>query len=313
LEIQKGKNLRTAAHSCGYSYRKAWNLLNQFKSLFGLTLVEKQQGKGTQLSELGKKLVDITEENNRNFKEKLEIAGNHVNKSLHIALDKSQTIRIIASDSERINKLRQLPLDVEIHIDGSRHALTAYAEKKCDIAGFHIAIGDKTHEQLEEYLPFFDQKQDHFLFLEQRQQSIISHPENPVYSLQTIVEQQLLFVNRQSGSGTRLLLDGLLKQQGISPEQLKGYFHEEHTHLAVASMIINQQADAGLGIASVAKRLNLHIVPITKEYYFLIFRHLNPQIHQILKTASMKEEVSTMNYSDFVNLLKNEDLSLTLE
>ncbi|WP_198242885.1 substrate-binding domain-containing protein [methane-oxidizing endosymbiont of Gigantopelta aegis] len=179
-----------------------------------------------------------------------------------------QKLRIIASDSEKLNKLRQQQLPLSLQIEGSSQALLAYAEGKCEMAGFHIAVDDANKELMDQFCQYLNHKNDQFILLEQRQQGLMSHPDKPVNTLQQLIEQKLQFVNRQTGSGTRLLLDNLLKKHHIQPQQLQGYYHEEHTHLAVATMIISRQADAGLGIESVAKQLNLHFSAITREYYF---------------------------------------------
>lgn len=295
-EIQRENNLRVAADKCKYSYRKAWSLLKEWENLLGLSLVIKQKGKGTELSKVGQKLINIVDENTMMFDKELSIISKRANLSLMKLVEQPQGIKIIASDSEKINKLRQHVLPIEIHIDGSEQGLSAYREKLCDIAGFHIARGDKSHEQLDKYSQYLDEKKDQFILLECRQQGLMSHPKKPVNSFQEIVQQQLRFVNRQSGSGTRLLLDSLLKQHGINHGDLKGYQHEEHTHLAVASMIISGQAEVGLGIESIAKRLNLHFSFMRNEYYFLVFRLLNKQIQHVLNVVAEEDGVHIIDY-----------------
>ncbi|MEE9338032.1 MAG: substrate-binding domain-containing protein [Methylococcaceae bacterium] len=274
------------------------------KELFGLALVKKQRGKGTHLSELGKKLIDITEKNKQNIKPSLTTSNEKANQLLQTELTKSQQLIIVASDSEKINKLRQYNVPIEIHIDGSGAALAAYAKKKCNMAGFHIITRGKHHHQLAEYTQHLDKKQDQFVLLERRQQGIISYPYNPVDSLQDIVDKQLIFVNRQIGSGTRLLVDNLLNQKNIKQENIKGYYHEEHTHLAVASMIASKQADVTIGIESAAKRLNLYFSPICSEYYFLVFKELNAQIQEVLNILSNSENILPIDYSGFVTYLE---------
>lgn len=305
-EIQKQSNLRAAANSCGFSYRKAWNILKQFEKLFGLALVNMRRGKGSYLSELGQKLLDIHDENKQLFSDNLAAAANQANSSLHALLSQPEPLRIIASDSEKLNRLRQQNPAIKLHIDGSGQALAAYAQGKCEIAGFHIASGKNNRQQIETYCQYLDKKNDRFILLEQRHQGLISHPEQPLHSLQQIVEQQLIFVNRQSGSGTRNLLDRLLKELNIHPEQLTGYLHEEHTHLAVASVIKSRQADAGLGIQNVAKRLNLHFSPINFEYYFLVFKSLTSQLQQVLNLSEEQQTIQTMNYIAFLNVFTGE-------
>ena len=82
-------------------------------------------------------------------------------------------------------------------------------------------------------------------------------------------------INRQSGSGTRILLDYRLDQLGINPADLAGYTNEEFTHMNVAVAVLSGTADAGLGIYAAAKALGLDFVPVVTEQYDLII----PQIH----------------------------------
>ena len=78
------------------------------------------------------------------------------------------------------------------------------------------------------------------------------------------------YVNRQGGSGTRVLCDYLLKKNGISPDSVKGYYNEEFTHTAVAAAIKNGNADMGLGILSAAKMYDLDFIPICDEEYDIL-------------------------------------------
>ncbi len=304
-EIQKQGNLRIAANSCGYSYRKAWNLLKHLENLLDSELVNMRRGRGTHTAELGLKLIELDQTNKQFFNDALTTAANKATTALQAVLSGRPLLKIIASDSEKLQQLRQQHLPIELHFDGSGQALTAYAEGQCDIAGFHIAA-ENNPQQLATYEQYLDQKNDRFILLEQRQQGLMSHPEHPVDSFQQVIDQQLIFVNRQYASGTRLLLDRLLKQQKLNPQQLNGYHHEEHTHMAVACMIASRQADAALGIQSVAKRLKLYFFPITNEYYFLVFKssnEANEQLQQLLENLYKHPPWQTMNYHDFLKTI----------
>jgi len=75
------------------------------------------------------------------------------------------------------------------------------------------------------------------------------------------------YINRQRGAGTRVLFDYLLKKEGISTDTIKGYDREAATHMAVAAAIQGGSADAGMGILSAAKALNLDFIPVGNEEY----------------------------------------------
>jgi putative molybdopterin biosynthesis protein len=76
-------------------------------------------------------------------------------------------------------------------------------------------------------------------------------------------------INRQLGSGTRQLIDQLLKREGLAPERIAGYRDEEFTHLAVAATVAAGRADAGFGIRAAAARHKLGFVPLVTETYYL--------------------------------------------
>jgi molybdate-binding protein len=88
-------------------------------------------------------------------------------------------------------------------------------------------------------------------------------------SLADVARRHARFVNRQKGSGTRMLTDRLLAESGIAPARLRGYATEEYTHAAVAATIAAGRADAGFGVRAAAAQLDLGFVPVVRERYWL--------------------------------------------
>ena len=99
------------------------------------------------------------------------------------------------------------------------------------------------------------------------------------------------YVNRQLGSGTRILCDYLLKENGIDKEDVEGYRNEEFTHTAVAALIASGNADCGLGIYSAAKMYDLDFIEICTEEYDIL----------IDEKAYKNEQVQT-----FLNMIKSD-------
>jgi len=121
-----------------------------------------------------------------------------------------------------------------------------------------------------------------------RQQGLIVAKSNPknIKSLHDLVRKDVTFVNRQPGSGTRILLDYYLQKLNLDPKQIKGYAQEEFTHMSVAVNVLTGTADCGLGILAAARALDLDFVPLVEERYDLLMlkkRLQDPRIKVLLK------------------------------
>ena len=105
-----------------------------------------------------------------------------------------------------------------------------------------------------------------------RQQGLMVAPGNPknIRTVADLTRPEVRFINRQRGAGTRLLLDYLLKEQGLDPSAIQGYEREEYTHMAVAVNVFSGTADVGLGILAAARALGLDFLPLLPERYDLV-------------------------------------------
>jgi putative molybdopterin biosynthesis protein len=97
-------------------------------------------------------------------------------------------------------------------------------------------------------------------------------PGNPqnIKTIRDLTRPGVRFINRQRGAGTRLLLDYLLKENGLRADQVQGYEREEYTHMAVAVNVASGTADVGLGILAAARALKLDFIPLLPERYDLV-------------------------------------------
>jgi len=155
---------------------------------------------------------------------------------------------------------------------GSQGGLVALRRGETHLAGCHLLdaqTGVYNLAAVQQYLP--DQKV-RILGWVNRVQGLLVARGNPknIKGLQDLVREDVIFVNRQRGAGTRILLDYQLSLLGISPAQIRGYGQEEYTHLAVAAAIASGRADCGLGIAAAAVALDLEFIPLFEEEYDLI-------------------------------------------
>ncbi|HWR98662.1 MAG TPA: substrate-binding domain-containing protein, partial [Candidatus Methanoperedens sp.] len=124
-----------------------------------------------------------------------------------------------------------------------------------------------------------------------REQGLMVAPGNPksIAGWADLGRPEVSFVNRQRGSGSRVLLDYRLAQAGVAPEQVRGYRREEYTHWAVAMAVQSGLADCGLGIGSAAVALGLDFVPLEEEEFDLLIpeEYLEvPAVRALLETTA---------------------------
>ena len=105
-----------------------------------------------------------------------------------------------------------------------------------------------------------------------RSQGLMLQAGNPkqIRQIRDLAAQGIRYVNRQKGSGTRILIDYLCRQEGLDTSAIYGYDREEFTHTSVAAQIASDTADAGMGIYSAAKLYDLDFLPICMEQYDLL-------------------------------------------
>ena len=152
--------------------------------------------------------------------------------------------------------------------------LAALKRGECHLAGTHL-LDELTGDYNLSYLRrFFPAGGVALVNLCYRVQGLMVAPGNPLglRSLKDVAERGARFINRQSGSGTRMLLDYELRRRSIAPDNIAGYHRELYTHHAVAAAIAGGGADAGLGILAAARALGLDFVPLAEERYDLAIR-----------------------------------------
>jgi putative molybdopterin biosynthesis protein len=155
---------------------------------------------------------------------------------------------------------------------GSMGGLMAIKRGVCHLAGTHLLDtedGSYNLSYLKKFLPDTSVKLIHLV---QRDQGLIVKPGNPkkIQGIEDLGRKDLSFINRQVGSGTRILLDYKLNQLGIKADAINGYQNEEFTHMAVAVSVLSGSEDTGLGIYAAAKALDLDFIPVVTEQYDLV-------------------------------------------
>ena len=173
---------------------------------------------------------------------------------------------------------------------GSLGGLVALRKGTCHMSGSHLLdteTGQYNLSYIKRYLKGLRVSVFHLVL---RDQGLIVNKGNPkdIKGIEDLVRDDISFINRQIGSGTRVLFDHKINQLGIMSESINGYDHEEFTHMAVAVDVLSGAADCGMGIFAAAKALNLDFISIEREQYDLIIPNtiLNqPNIQAVLETV----------------------------
>jgi len=193
---------------------------------------------------------------------------------------------------------------------GSLGGLLALRNGHCHAAGCHLLdteTGTYNTSYIKQYLPKVPVKLVNLVF---RQQGLMVARGNPkgITGIEDLARKDITFVNRQAGSGTRILLDYRLAAVQVNPEDIQGYDNEEFTHMSVAVTVLSGAADTGLGIYAAAKALGLDFIPVVKEEYDLA---ILAAFYEEERVQFMLEVIRSEAFKDQVNRLGGYDTSKT--
>jgi putative molybdopterin biosynthesis protein len=204
-------------------------------------------------------------------------AGQHVNvRLLRTHEELMRTILTLGSHDLTLDILAQYLATHDRRLSsnniGSIGGLIALSRGEAHLAGSHLLdpeTGEYNTAYVRRYLPELPIT---LMALVKREQGLIVARDNPkgISGIGDLPREDVRFVNRQKGSGTRLLLDHHLHQEGITGQSVRGYTQEEYTHLTVASAVASEKADCGLGIRAAAIALGLGFIPLESERYDLV-------------------------------------------
>jgi molybdate transport repressor ModE-like protein len=298
-------SLASAVADRGLSYRAAWGLLRAYRRELGEPLVVFERGRGASLASLGERMLGADTAARR------QLARTFQRLSLDLA-EASATKRapvlrltIAASHDLALAALREAlgadkGLTLEVSFMGSLDALEQYAARRVDIAGFHIPTGTQHDKSRALFLRLLRDRSDRLIRFVDREQGLIVPRGNPerLKTLCDIADSQLRFVNRQRGSGTRLLIDSLLGDDEIDAARIVGYANEEFTHAAVAATVASGGADVGFGLRAAGAKYALAFVPQIRERYWLAVRAA------ALRSASTTRLIQTLQSPTFARIVK---------
>jgi putative molybdopterin biosynthesis protein len=200
---------------------------------------------------------------------------------------------------------RQAKLSLSCANVGSMGGIMAVRNNEAHIAGIHM-LNDKTGEFNVSYVhKYLTNSSWRLVHLAMREQGLMVSPANPksINGLADLAKPNISFVNRQRGSGTRMLLDYQLQKLDINNSAIDGYEKEVGTHMAVAASIAAGAADTGMGIRAAAQALGLDFIPVAQERYDLIFNFFRDDeraeiLIGILQSPEFRQEVESLGGYD---------------
>jgi len=267
-DIDHGKTLMSACKKMGLSYRNVWQKLNEVEMALGFKLIDRVRGHGSQLSEYARYLIQFTEDFDQKTMRLGQSSLAHLEEGFAQFRVKAKKQLRLASSSDPIIQKAVFNFDgIELITAGSGEALERLLNYEVDIAGFHVSDAQSSliiSRRL--------QKEGMKIFpVMKRVQGLLVAKGNPlnIISAKDLLRPKVRFINRQKGSGTRLLLDTILSKEGIDAHGIKGYETEEFTHSAIATAILAKKADVGMGVKSIALENGLDFIQLKDEIFFL--------------------------------------------
>ena len=278
--LREHGSIQQAARATGSSYRHVWGALKRWQDTLGEPLVRWSQGQPARLTPFAERLLWAEARARTRLAPHIEALRAELERVLADALDgRQQVLAVYASHDSALPLLRDLAgadhgLHIELKFAGSMDALRALAEGRCLVAGFHVPpLANSQNVFAQALKPLLKPGRHKLIGCSRRTQGLMVAPGNPLalHGLSDLARPGLRFVPRQTGSGTRLLTEHLLHEQGIALALLdNSSIAAEDSHGAVAAAVASGQADAGIGIASAAQTFGLGFLPLVDEDYFLV-------------------------------------------
>ena len=299
-------SISAAARRLGQSYRHVWGELKRWEAELEHPLVIWAKGRPARLSPFGAKLLWAERRVLARLAPQLEALRSELERVFDVAFDdRARVLPMYASHDEALPRLRDWAarhhaLHLDIQFTGSVDALAALNDGRCLVAGFHALVraplGSPTARV---YRPMLRPGVHKLIGFAERTQGLIVAAGNPlgIAALDDLVRPGVRFVNRQRGTGTRVVLEELLAAAGIAGERIDGYERTEPSHLAVAECVASGRADAAFGIEAAARARGLDFLALAQEQYFLVTRAedlSHPHVQALLEVLKRDEWLATL-------------------
>ncbi len=190
---------------------------------------------------------------------------------------------------------------------GSQAGLTALNAGYTDIAWTHLLDPESGEYNIPYVSTHLAEVKPVVVNLFHRELGFLTAPGNPLQfrGFEDLTDSRFRLINRQPGSGTRVLLDHHLSKRGISPEGIPGYDRHVYTHYEVGLSIVSGEADVGIATAAVSDILGLPFIPITRECFDMVlsretyFEKSVQAFMEVLNSSDFQKRVGKLGRYDF--------------
>lgn len=188
---------------------------------------------------------------------------------------------------------------ISTHV-GSLSGITAVRNGVADISTTHILDDNEKQYNIPAIKKYLPDRPVTLINIARRLQGLVVRRGNPkgIRGVKDLVRDDVTFVNRQFGSGTRILLDAMLKEQSVDKRAIHGYDREEATHAAVGILVREGIADVGVAIYAVAKIFSLDFIPLAEEEYDLL---VTKAFMADQRFATLAEAINSKEFSERLN------------
>jgi putative molybdopterin biosynthesis protein len=185
---------------------------------------------------------------------------------------------------------------------GSLDGLTALRQGLCQLSGCHLFDPVDGEYNTSYVRHFFPGQSMHMVTLAHREQGLIVASGNPhgIKDIADLSRDEIIFVNRKRGSGTRLWLDQQIDKLRLDTNEIQGYEAEVNTHVQVAETVLTGHADVGLAVLAAAQNTGLEFIPLFEERFDLVLHHEdvnNPVFSPLLEALNLgrtKNQISAL-------------------
>jgi putative molybdopterin biosynthesis protein len=277
--IRREGSIAGAARALGGSYRHLWGYLKAQEQALGRELLRWDRGRAARLTDFAERLLWAETRIRARLAPQIENLQTEIGRELTAAFDDSVPIvSCNASHDPALKELQRLcaesSLLLDIHYEGSLQALASLRAGRCQFAAIRLPLGrpelaargSGVHRA---FGPMLRLGREKMIVVSQRQLGLIVAEGNPLGLRGVADVGRTRFVRRAAGSGSRLLLDELMRAEGATQPAAESAL-DESTHLALAAAVASGAADAGFGIEAAAQQFGLGFVPLVREHCFLV-------------------------------------------